>query len=320
MSPEQATGNVMDLDGKTDQFALAAIAYEMLTGHVVFSGENLAAVLFSILHSEPLPLPGPVRAVLGDSGEAVLRRALSKRREDRFDDVLEFANALQETALWESGARTPRPTPTPLLLNALSASVAAPVAAASNLVLPARPAGLSLTLEIAHARKADELNEATTLSPVVTAGFRSPAAAAPVPRRRHQLVVGALSLLAVAGWATALTHPRRVEDSAERLTAPLLEQAERFKVAARPNQMIYVEVVRPPPGLRATIDGHPASLPIALPRGTAAYRLQLEAPDYQPYETWVDAVADQALELPMLRKPRPDARPTAAPTPATTQR
>jgi hypothetical protein len=104
-----------------------------------------------------------------------------------------------------------------------------------------------------------------------------------------------------------------VEDSAERLTAPLIEQAGRLQVAARPNQMIYVDVVRRPPGLRATIDGQPAPLPIELPRGTAAYRLRLEAPDYQPYETWIDAVADRAFDPPMLRKPRPAAAPTPAP-------
>jgi serine/threonine protein kinase len=313
MSPEQASGTVADLDGKTDQFALAAIAYEMFTGRPVFSGNDLPTVLFNILHGEPLPLPGPVRAVMGDSGEAVLRRALSKRREDRYDDVMEFATALQETALWESGARTPRPTPTPLLL----ASLAVPGAAKIAAELPERAAGLSLTLEIAHATQlTDARAEATTLTPVVT--MRRPAVAAPVSRRRHQAVVAALSLVAAAGWATALTHPRRVEDSAERLTAPLIDQAERLKIAARPTQMVYVDVVRRPPGLRAIVDGQPASLPIELPRGTAAYHLRLEAPDYQPYETWIDAVADHALDLPMLRKPRPEPGQPAAterPTP-----
>jgi serine/threonine protein kinase len=302
MSPEQASGTVSDLDGKTDQFALAAIAYEMFTGRPVFSGSDLPTVLYNILHGEPLPLPGDVRAILGDSGESVLRRALSKRREDRYDDVLEFATALQETALWESGARTPRPTPTPLLLGSISSLTAA----ALTPTIPDRPAGLSLTLEIAHATQIPDLREATTLSPVVT--MRRPVPAAPVSRRRHQVMVAALSLVGAAGWITALTHPRRVEDSAERLTAPLIDQAARLSVAARPSQMVYIDIVRRPPGLRAIVDGQPVPLPIALTRGTAAYHLRLEAPDYQPYETWIDAVGDRALDAPMLRKPRPDPR------------
>jgi serine/threonine protein kinase len=307
MSPEQVTGSAGDLDGKTDQFALAAIAYEMLTGRPVFAGEDVPGVLFNILHSEPEPLPGAVRTILGDSGEAVLRRALSKRREDRYDDVLEFANALQETALWESGARTPRPTPAPQLLSLLSP-------AAPEVEIAARPAGLSLTVEIAHATIGPAAAGATTRSPSPPTLAKAPAGSS-VSRRQHQLIVVGLSLVAAAGWITALAHPRRVEDSAERLTAPLVEQAERLKLAARPSQMVYIDVVRRPPGLRAIIDGHPAPLPIELPRGTAAYRLRLEAPDYQPYETWIDTVADRALELPMLRKPAANTQAAAATAP-----
>jgi serine/threonine protein kinase len=308
MSPEQATGSGSDLDGKTDQFALAAIAYEMLTGRPVFSGDDLPAILFGILHGEPLPLPGDVRAILGDSGEAVLRRALSKRRQDRYDDVLEFATALQETALWESGARTPRPMPSPQLLS-LSTHAAAQVAHAPRTTseIPERPAGLTLTVEIAHATPGPVEIGGATISTVIPAEAPTNGHA-PVSRRRHQAVVAALSVVAAAGWITALAHPRRVEDSAEKLTAPLIDHVERLKVAARPNQLVYVDIVRRPPGLRAFVDGQLTALPIELPRGTAAYHLRLEAPAYQPYETWIDAVTDRELDVPMLRKSRPDPR------------
>jgi hypothetical protein len=56
----------------------------------------------------------------------------------------------------------------------------------------------------------------------------------------------------------------------EQLTGPLLENAERLRVAARPNGVVYIDFLRPPPGLRASIDGQPVTVPVVLVRGTAA--------------------------------------------------
>jgi serine/threonine protein kinase len=242
MSPEQALGDAGAVDGRTDQFALAAIAYEMLTGHEAFRGDSVGSVLFNLVHGAPVPLPEPVRAMVGELGEATLQRAMARRPEDRFPGVLEFASALEEAVLW-GGQQTPQPVP-----------VAAPPP--------------------------------------------------PAPRRITPTTI-ALGAIAALGWAVALTSPRAVEDRVTRLAAPLVDGAQQLQMAVRPSQLVYVEILRPPPGLTATVDGQPSPLPISLVRGTAAYRLRFQAPGYQPYETLVDAVADQALELPMLRKRRP---------------
>src|SRR5258706_13811172 len=53
MSPEQVQGGA--ISGRADQFSLAVIAYEMLTGEKPFSADYLAARLFKIVREEPVP-------------------------------------------------------------------------------------------------------------------------------------------------------------------------------------------------------------------------------------------------------------------------
>jgi len=54
ISPEQVRGDSAQVDGRTDQFALAAIAYRMLTGHDAFMAPETSAVRYQIAH-EPAP-------------------------------------------------------------------------------------------------------------------------------------------------------------------------------------------------------------------------------------------------------------------------
>ena len=50
MAPEQARGQAAAIDGRTDQFALGALAYRMLTGQEPFQGEDTASVLYQVVH------------------------------------------------------------------------------------------------------------------------------------------------------------------------------------------------------------------------------------------------------------------------------
>jgi serine/threonine protein kinase len=54
MSPEQAKGKIEEIDETTDQWALACIAWECLSGEGPFVGENVPSILFQIVH-EPTP-------------------------------------------------------------------------------------------------------------------------------------------------------------------------------------------------------------------------------------------------------------------------
>ncbi len=92
MSPEQVQG--LALDGRSDQFSLAVIAYEILTGERPFSGEHLTTVVYKIVAEEPVA-PMRVNPTLGASVDAVLRKALSKKPNLRYPDCSAFAGALE---------------------------------------------------------------------------------------------------------------------------------------------------------------------------------------------------------------------------------
>jgi len=118
MAPEQAQGLREQTDARTDQFALAALAYTLLAGSPPFSRETPVAVLYAVVHEDPAALEPAAGWDLGPL-ERVLRKGLARDRADRYATVLEFADAL-EAALVEGGALE-RPTvgaPLPLVPDA----------------------------------------------------------------------------------------------------------------------------------------------------------------------------------------------------------
>lgn len=91
LSPEQVRGE--ELDERTDLFSLGVVIYEMLTGRRPFDRENRAATLRAILEDEPLPLGRLCdRAPL--ALEQVVRRALEKRKEERYRSAGELLEDL----------------------------------------------------------------------------------------------------------------------------------------------------------------------------------------------------------------------------------
>jgi len=106
MSPEQVQGK--PVDGKADQFALAVVAYEMLTGEKPFTGEQLTTVLYKIVSEDPPPVEH-LNPTLGFAVSMVLTRAMSKDPARRYGNCSEFVEAL-EAALnskkgWQALAR-----------------------------------------------------------------------------------------------------------------------------------------------------------------------------------------------------------------------
>jgi hypothetical protein len=83
---------VADADAATDQFALAVIAYEMLTGHTPFQADTAGEVFALVLHTDPPPMG------LGRDVELVVRRGLAKANRQRFPAVTDFADALRAAA------------------------------------------------------------------------------------------------------------------------------------------------------------------------------------------------------------------------------
>ena len=92
MSPEQLRGEAVD--PLTDVWSLGAVLYELLSGRPPFHAESTEATIYSILFRDPAPL-GRID-VLGVSGmEAIVIRALKKKREDRHSHMDALISELQ---------------------------------------------------------------------------------------------------------------------------------------------------------------------------------------------------------------------------------
>ncbi len=98
MAPEQASGDHDLIDERADQFALAVMAYQMLSGKLPFSGTRTTELMFKIVYEPPLPLATLVPELPVDV-VAAIERALEKRAEDRFPDLSALVEALTGSPL-----------------------------------------------------------------------------------------------------------------------------------------------------------------------------------------------------------------------------
>jgi serine/threonine protein kinase len=88
MSPEQATGQ--EVDGRSDQYALGVLFYEMLAGKPPFVGETAMQIAFAHVHQPPPSLPGGY-----DFIEPLVMKMLAKDPKQRFPDLKAFVAELK---------------------------------------------------------------------------------------------------------------------------------------------------------------------------------------------------------------------------------
>ena len=91
-APEQIRG--LDVDGRADQYALACVAYQLLTGVVPFERDQGMAVLLAHVSESP-PSLGSRRPDLAGPADQVLARAMAKSPEKRYGSCRQFADALR---------------------------------------------------------------------------------------------------------------------------------------------------------------------------------------------------------------------------------
>ena len=91
MSPEQFMGQTVD--GRSDLFSAGVILYELLTGEKPFSG-SATTIMHKVLQQEPLP-PSSLNVQVPRPFDGVVKRALAKRPDERFQTAREFADAIK---------------------------------------------------------------------------------------------------------------------------------------------------------------------------------------------------------------------------------
>jgi serine/threonine-protein kinase len=184
-APEQLMGE--SIDGRADQYALAATTYHLLTGAQLFAHSNAAVVISKHLNAEPPGLAAS-RPELARLDEA-LDRALSKNPQARFQNCIAFANAMRTSSRQEKSGHTPSTTNRTSSNN--SAALATSSSAAQTQQAPAQ-----------------DLGDPTQVAPRPAAVLNKPAtstkqkqALAAVQSRRlrtREIVIASVSIAAVA--------------------------------------------------------------------------------------------------------------------------
>ena len=210
MSPEQILG--LPIDGRSDLFSAGVILYQFLTGERPFTGSS-TATMHKVLEEDPLP-PSRFNVQVPGAMDTVMKKALAKRPDDRYQSAEEFADALRAAAQRES-ALGPQPGSAPGARGASTSSSNATVIASSDptVIRPAEP------------RAGAQPGTAAAASP-------APPSAAPPSRSPWKSQATVIAII-VAGVVVAIaSHPWTwFKPSAETAKAP-----EAAKVAQAPAQ------------------------------------------------------------------------------------
>lgn len=216
MSPEQFMGQTVD--GRSDLFSAGVVLYQLLTGEKPFTGA-LTTIMHKVLKEDP-PWPSVLNVHVPTRLDAVVKRAMAKRPEDRFQSAADFRRAL-DAAL--SGAQADNDATmvnlgdTTLsdatLANATMAGPSPAAQADSTLQQPVRPSAVSET-PVSPATSAPAART-DTLPPAPAPQSRPASSRAPIA----VAVTAALVAVAAGGWL--LSRPAPEAPAAPAGTAPV---------------------------------------------------------------------------------------------------
>ena len=225
-APEQLKGEL--IDGRSDQYGLAATAYHMLTGTAPFANSNPAVVISNHLSAQPPPINTghPDLNRLGP----VFARALAKDPADRFECCKDFATAMRDGLGPGAGpaARHRRPTAVPVRRRRIAATV--------GIVLITAAAGAAVALLPTHRDTGGATVPTTPPPPAISARMDLPV-----------VVIGAdCAVLGAAAVdeAGAAAYCARVDSQSQQTVWSV--QPERLRAAASPTPPSQPPPSQPP--------------------------------------------------------------------------
>jgi hypothetical protein len=203
MSPEQFMGH--PVDGRSDLFSCGVILYQLLTGEKPFTGESTTTIMYKVLREEPVP-PSQINMSLAPALDAVVRKALAKNPNERYQSGKEFAEALRAAVAAPQTAAAPAPAAVPV---ANPSPIAQPAAAANKKGVPAGAwvavAASFLALaaggyvffgsRTASAPAPAQASSTATPAPAPVAVTAAPAPVAAAPSEPGTMVVSALGVV-----------------------------------------------------------------------------------------------------------------------------
>jgi len=197
MSPEQIMG--LPIDGRSDLFSAGVILYQFLTGERPFSG-SATATMHKVLEEDPLP-PSRFNVQVPGAMDAVVRKALAKRPDERYQNADEFSAALRAALTSQAQAAAAEGT-----------VLATPSTDATQLAAPP-------TATTTRTQKIAPVASGARAAPSPGTVDEDIAAPAPKSQTTAVAIVAVLALLAVGAGAWMLMH-RSPDDGATTAKAP----------------------------------------------------------------------------------------------------
>lgn len=243
MSPEQARG--ADVDARSDLWAVGVMMYEMLAGRLPFDADHPGDIIALVVRDEPVPaeklrrdLPGPLAAVL--------RRALTKKREDRFQTAREMRAALVDAMGLVDVVDTARLTSRD----------------------PREVSGV-ISLDPSHDARGPGIDRPTLDAPALGRGRAKP------------ILAGALALVVLVVVAVAVAWAIRGGSSTQAASVELGESSARPSIeASAPADSLVTHVVLEglPADSEVRVDGVVTTLPIEVPSDGKERSIEVIAP------------------------------------------
>lgn len=275
MAPEQARGQRL-LDRRVDLFAVGVVLFRLLTGRQPFEARSFNQYLY-VLTTQDSPKPSSLRKELPPVLDEIIEKALAKEPDDRFQDALQFSDALELVA-----ASDRQEEGLPLVADLPGAADTVPASASSAVSPPAAPSQARV-----------DIGEAKTI-------------ASPPRRVRGErtwlLLAGVVIMLVMSAVAGFLIY-RVMTRAPDQIVAETTEPPRGLEETPVPEQ---VEA-----GWQVTLTGMPedASVyvdhvlhverPVVVEGGKPAFAFRVTASGHEPWERKIAVASDLTLEVSM---------------------